>query len=831
MKEEFSKTSLHNHFGGRSADYKIDIGLIEPRSFDFNYMKTKLDEAQLKKYQILGMTNANCFWVEEYLKAKKYIEDKRYDICLIPGVEFNIINDFDFETDPASERKFLHLVMLVDPQGDLRKFSNDIRIFCSENGENFINVSQLTNLVIEHKCILIPHGKKQSNSQHDTESNIDVIDDLLSIKEFIPLMIEDNTKTQRRILEERIKVKLSKDNFDWFEKSASISSLDRYKNFSDIVQPTYIWGEPTFEALFYSSILGKSRVFRESDIIEKNRYIRKIKIKNNGGVIHDAELNLSHGMNSIIGNSGSGKTLLLNLIKNKLVGNNLVNAISSTTSDYSSMYSDIDVELYDNRNEIVEVGSINVFEGENLYSQIVSTIRFDKNQLLKELDAEPKFSETQIIIRKFNDELSRYITDMIAINKQKDFIQEKLGKIRAAIDYLNVNPLNNSTINFSTNPTIQTKYNQIDNSIKKSIEDKHKALDIIEKLQKMISTYGVTVENDSLNTIKLDLLKKISESINTNRLLNVFNKAKIHVDSKLSEITNNYNAIVGERFKIANQSNQIVSDEVEQILNKLKSNYLMMEKTKVPVLDRESLINSIQKKDDIIKLENFNVTDKIDYDDLSSFFDPVIGSARNKLNKSLFLEFRESGFSIFSKESIVKFSKILIDNEYENSNYFLLLPEKLFEYDILIRDIDDQYKKIDSLSAGQLSKIYINLLIDTKLNAIENNAIILYDQPDNNLEKGFILETLGKKLLDLKRRYQLIITTHEPLLVINSDSNCIIKAENNPIGGKNSIGFENLYMYDVSDKQSAIDRIAVLIDGSHVAIKLRNQVYGGTNYD
>ena len=85
--------------------------------------------------------------------------------------------------------------------------------------------------------------------------------------------------------------------------------------------------------------------------------------------------------------------------------------------------------------------------------------------------------------------------------------------------------------------------------------------------------------------------------------------------------------------------------------------------------------------------------------------------------------------------------------------------------------------------------------------------------------------------MDLKRRYQLIITTHEPLLVINSDSNCIIKAENNPIGGKNSIGFENLYMYDVSDKQSAIDRIAVLIDGSHVAIKLRNQVYGGTNYD
>jgi DNA repair ATPase RecN len=112
---------------------------------------------------------------------------------------------------------------------------------------------------------------------------------------------------------------------------------------------------------------------------------------------------------------------------------------------------------------------------------------------------------------------------------------------------------------------------------------------------------------------------------------------------------------------------------------------------------------------------------------------------------------------------------------------------------------------------------------------MENNAVILYDQPDNNLEKTFILETLGRKLADLKRTYQVIITTHEPLLVVNSDSNSIIRAENNSVAGVNKIKFDNLTMYDIGDKIAAIEKIAKLIDGSHAAIKKRNQIYGGFN--
>ena len=181
------------------------------------------------------------------------------------------------------------------------------------------------------------------------------------------------------------------------------------------------------------------------------------------------------------------------------------------------------------------------------------------------------------------------------------------------------------------------------------------------------------------------------------------------------------------------------------------------------------------------------------------------------------------------KGSVEQFANIFIEQKYTNDSIFRFVSDKFISFKIMIKDLENSYKDIETLSAGQLSKIYINILIDTKLKAMENNAIILYDQPDNNLEKRFILEILGKKLNELKKKYQVIITTHEPLLVINSDSNSIILATNDPVNGKNSISFENLSMYDVGNKEAAVDKVASLIDGSRKAIRLRNQIYGGIN--
>ncbi len=821
-KAEFTKTSLHNHFGGNKADYLRNRNNSDA-TFDLNLAKIKIDEAASQNYQLLGMTNHNSFWKDEYEQLVEYIKNKKYDICLIPGAEIHIYNKFNGTT------KYLHVVMLISPNSDLDIFVNKLNSYKSANGFEAIDIEQLTELAFLNKCILIPHGLKQRD--RSASENVAVFDDLLALKYFLPILIEDNSKSHKKILEMKIKSHLSNENFEWLENAGSISALDQQTSFSDIKEPTYIWGEPSFDSLFYCAIIGEERVLRENDIIEKNKYIKRIEIKNKSGVLQDADLHMSHGLNSIIGKSGSGKTLLLNLINKKLTGNNLKNAISVSNADYDKMYQGSEVYLYDNNDNVLKKGDVNIFEGENLYKQVVAALNFNSNELLDNLKAKPSFDYTQGLINKFNKDLNQYIADKISINNYKKQIDDSIIKVNASLDYLSSNKGLPNQVEYIFDPSLKTEKEKLlkeEEEIIKDIEIIKNSFDIIIK---MLEKYNLEDEKDGLKVLKLKLLKKASleKNINNEKLIN--KEIEILCAEKISSIVLEYNKTIGERARGVTEARQSILDEFENIVNFLKTIVSIKQSLYIPTLCEEEIRNSMKQvggEDDYVRLQILEINGDVKYDDFEDYFEGVIGKALAKINKSEFSEFKNKPLSLFEQDSIKKFAEIFIKNRRTNPNILKLIEDKLVKFEIMIKNLDGKYEKIDSLSAGQLSKIYINLLIDRDLKGMENSAIILYDQPDNNLEKEFILNALGKKLCELKRKYQVIITTHEPLLVINSDSNNIIHAVNDPKAGKSSITFENLTMYDVGDKKEAVDKIAQIIDGSKGAISIRNQIYGGS---
>ncbi|MFA5275042.1 MAG: hypothetical protein WC339_06170, partial [Candidatus Izemoplasmatales bacterium] len=57
-KIEFTKTSLHNHFGGKSADFARG-GVNTNPLFDMRLAETKIDNASVNEYQLLALTNHN----------------------------------------------------------------------------------------------------------------------------------------------------------------------------------------------------------------------------------------------------------------------------------------------------------------------------------------------------------------------------------------------------------------------------------------------------------------------------------------------------------------------------------------------------------------------------------------------------------------------------------------------------------------------------------------------------------------------------------------------------------------------------------------------------
>ena len=149
---------------------------------------------------------------------------------------------------------------------------------------------------------------------------------------------------------------------------------------------------------------------------------------------------------------------------------------------------------------------------------------------------------------------------------------------------------------------------------------------------------------------------------------------------------------------------------------------------------------------------------------------------------------------------------------------------------IELKNSSNEFENIETMSAGELSKTYISNMLEEQIKKGDANLIILFDQPDNSLEKKFILEELANKIDKLRNKFQVFITTHEPLLVVNADSNNIIKAENDKIAvnHNNQITYENLsFIGNATSKEKMIETIAALVDGSYDAVKERNKIYGG----
>ncbi len=824
---EYLKISLHNHFGGNAANRTRNSNIAY--NFDLNLAKQRIDDASNNEFEILVFSNHNIFKKNDFEVLKAYAQGKidvnGHNILLLPGVEIDLIND---KTLQPSDQKFLHVVLVFNDTADLQKIEKKIDEIITANSNNFFTVDDLAEVLMIDKCIMIPHGGRKQNLRCAAR-NMQQFAAISDACYMIPIFIEDTKKIHKARLLEKIKDELGEDKYEYFSNVASVSAADQ-SPFSDIVEPTYLWGEKSFDSLYFAAIMGCDRVLKENDINIKSSYIKTIIIKNQGGSLMDSTIDCSHGLNSIIGNSGSGKTLLLNLISKKLQGQNLQYAVSATNCDYDELYENSDVQLLDQNDKVINPNSISVFEGENLYKQIVSTLSSSKTDMLKLLNASPDLSEFNQLMYNFNDEISRYIKHQKDLSTLSKAIDDNLKIIKASSDYLAINKSSGLYVDFQKELKYETNLSKIKEDINTINSDTQDYINAFKIIDSLLSKYLVVPREDFEKTKKeLDLKIKISST--KKKLDYEKNKYSKIIEDTLYNKVSNYNSKIGSKFKSIQESKQNLKESINNVIQALLQQIQIEKQIKIPKLDKEILKASIKVKDDsFVRLEKKQVDFMITYDNIITFFDPIIGRDRTKMNQS---EFRnlfndKEKYDLFDEDDV----KCVLD-------YISAKTDKLFNsyitgdfsqfisYTINIKT-ENEYKDIMSMSAGELSKVYIDKMIDQKLSICKNNAIILYDQPDNNLEKKFILKNLCTKLSELKKNYQIFITTHEPLIVVNSDSNRIIHVINNKLVGNNAkISFENLSFVNTTSKQNALEEIASIIDGSTDAVKLRNQIYGG----
>lgn len=824
MANEYIKISLHNHFGGKG--WQRVLNKTESlTNFDLNFAKRHIDNAKSNGFEMLGFTNHNVFSFQHYSNTRAYAES--VGIKLLPGCEFDYVSDVPESKKPT---KTLHTVVIFDPDSNLSLIESKIENCMIANGCNCINTEQLVEILVVGKCVVIPHGaRKQGSSKRNATNNVEQFKEILAMRNFIPIFLEDSKPFHKRILVEKLKEELSEDAYEYLDSNIpSVSAADE-NDFDKISIPTYLWGDNSFNSLFYASLLGNKRILSESDISNKIKYIKKMIIENQGGPLQNSTLLFSHGLNTIIGNSGSGKTLLLNLINKKITGNNLISSVSSNNCNYDDMYKDAKVTLFDNSDSEISLGDINVFEGENLYKQILSTLKSDKNSLLLLMNAVPNFDSFDKTINDFNNSASLFIKNGEKVSLNTKTIQEEIKLLIASVEYLISNSVDQNYIDYTKNEKIISnleKENELLTKHQTNLSDAVKSSDTLINIAKEYSI----VFDDSIGLAIEQLKKAIKVEMAKNTMEISKQETFSSIQNKMYELANDYNSLIGNKFKNFMSSKQNIQTSTERIIQKIKENILIEQENLCPVLNREILLNSFSVSNSDIKLSNKSIRLEITYDDITKVFEPSIGSAGNKTNKSLFKEVFENGknINLTNFHDVSKLLNVFIKNGAQPYSLINFNKQELLEYSIQLKTQSGEYKNIMAFSAGELSKIYIDNLINEKLSKLGTNAIIVYDQPDNNLEKKFILDTLCTKLCELKKTYQIFITTHEPLLVVSADSNAIIHAKNEKmVGGLNKITFENKSFISSTSEQQAVKEIAEVIDGSPDAVKLRNKIYGG----
>jgi energy-coupling factor transporter ATP-binding protein EcfA2 len=121
---------------------------------------------------------------------------------------------------------------------------------------------------------------------------------------------------------------------------------------------------------------------------------------------------------------------------------------------------------------------------------------------------------------------------------------------------------------------------------------------------------------------------------------------------------------------------------------------------------------------------------------------------------------------------------------------------------------------VDKLSPGGRSSAMLPLI------ALSDDAPLIIDQPEDNLDNRMVGDTLSKILAHLKERRQIIVTTHNPNIVVGGDAEQVIILK--------ALGDRSARLEETGniDEDAVIDAVIKIMEGGKEAFKERERRYG-----
>ena len=486
----------------------------------------------------------------------------------------------------------------------------------------------------------------------------------------------------------------------------------------------------------------------------------------NIGIIEDLSINFNEGLNVLTGETGSGKSLIIDSL-NIISGGRF----SKEMIRYGKTYSLVEACIYLPNSEYAQDGNIIVSReihtsGKNLckindrlvtvsklksfMQQVIDIHGQTDNQNIMQVENHLKYLDSYI-----GDKISTIKSDYYNLYCKYQDIKRELSKNygddiekKRTLDllYYQLNEINEANIKIGEEEELEEKRRIFQNSEK-----------ILQNL----------VEAD--NILSNEVMGGFDNVLRNLCKIEGYNK---NYSDKLSSLQNMYYELQDICFDISAYKDEIDFDEddidkvekrleliyslkrkygntIEEILN-YKEN---VEKQIQTIENMEEYILSLKQKLRIIKDEMYNLAIKLN-------------ECRRKYAKSL-----EEKVNFELKDLEMPNATFKVEINFDNNENYLYNGLDMVQF-IISTNVGEEYKPLIKIaSGGELSRIM--LAIKTVLSEVDNVSIMVFDEIDTGIS-GAAANAVSEKLRKISKFHQVLCVTHLPVIAASADHNYLI---------------------------------------------------------
>lgn len=746
------------------------------------------------------------------------------------------------EIDYCFDELNFHAITILSPNVDIIKFACKLKDIRISKGINILfSKEDFGKLHTEIEFIFIPHAIKDKGIFDKSVGDLEISTIDWVVKSMIsgmsePVLFESTKDYHIYSVAEKI-IKTLKRADVTLENTPSYVGTDfKFDNNDErkikvLEKPQYsIFSQPTYRGLEIAIRNHRTRLSLDEQIISRDKYIREITVKGQND-FEKSIIQLSPGLNVIIGDSGSGKTLLLNQIYFQIKNRALKAAVKDPMAkEYENPY-----KSKVGKEELLEISfdknyafeDISVLEIPNIYSEILKTQENDTS-LPKMFGIDNTNSANQIIL-DYKKKVSSYQDNLDKQALYRNNGSKNYLNVSTAIEFLIKNKIEKSLFNLEIEFYDSTNLNKVKSKAEKIesyISSEEKMKKYFNEMKQLFTDIEAKKQVDELVIKYSGIIKKMREELDDTRvvqnnlifeqkLCGLINKnIKKSVDLlgvKGKALSERKTTAIEESNSLVQNVKRLIKSEIEELDYDLSFPY---EDIKMEIEKNCNSYARISLSDDRFKIREVNISENPLFN-LSNIKTRIKGLALRNVNFDDSTEVKELILRL--SKSKINLSSIINEIEQVPKNVEIYLSET------------DEWKLIQNTNKGDIAKksieYYFNELVKT-----EQPNIILIDQPENDVDKSFITSTLSRFIKDKKSDKQIIVTSHDAIIAINSDVNKIIEAK---VNNENKFEYVSYDLEYVRDKVlEATNRVSKILDGGKSNIKNRYQIYGGElNYE